>query len=140
LEVFMAAAKVTMSDVGLLVLRVAGAYLAVHGFEKVSAGVQDPANWSFVGTVKSMNFPLPHVFAWAAALSELVGGAAVALGVYTRVAALACAVTMFVAAFIKHGDDGFGKMEAALVYLSVFLGLAFLGGGRLSVDAKWRKG
>ena len=135
----MAAAKITITDVGLLIVRVAGAFMAVHGFAKVSAGVQDPADWWFVDDVRSMDFPLPHAFAWAAALSELVGGAAVALGVYTRFAALTCAVTMFVAAFIKHGDDGFGDMEAALVYLCVFLGLAFLGGGKLSVDAKWRK-
>lgn len=135
----MAAAKATVTDVGLLVIRIAGAYLAVHGFEKVAAGLDDPSSWGFVGAVKSMGFPLPHVFAWAAAISELVGGAAVALGVYTRFAALACAGTMFVAAFIKHGDDGFSEMEPALVYLSVFLGLVFLGGGKLTVDSKWRK-
>ncbi len=135
----MAAAKVSITDVGLLVLRVTGAYLAVHGFGKVAAGIDNPSGWGFVGAVKAMNFPLPHVFAWAAALSELVGGAAVALGAYTRVAAVACSATMFVAAFVKHGDDGFLTMEPALVYLSVFLGLVFMGGGRLSIDAAWRK-
>jgi len=136
-----AARKITVEDVGLLILRVAGAYLLVHGFGKVSGAIEGTAKWGgFVAAVGSMGFPLPHVFAWAAALSELLGGAAVVLGIYTRFAALSCAVTMFVAAFVAHGDDAFAKMEPALVYLSVFLGLVFLGGGRLTIDSQWRKG
>ena len=42
---------------------------------------------------------------------------------------------------VKQGQlSSLSKMEPALVYLSVFLGLVFLGGGRLTVDSQWRKG
>ena len=136
----MAASKASVADVGLLVIRIAGVFMAVHGYEKLSAAIADPSGWGFVGYVKCLGFPMPTVFAWAAAISELLGGIAVTLGIYTRFASLTCAVTMFVAAFIAHGDDGFSKMELALVYLCLFLGLVFTGGGKLTVDSKWRKG
>ena len=50
-------------------------------------------------------------------------------------ASLPLVVTMGVAAFIVHGADSFKKKELALAYLCVYLALALLGGGRLSLDA-----
>jgi putative oxidoreductase len=41
---------------------------------------------------------------------------------------------MWVAAFVQHGDDPFGRMEKAMLYLVVFIVLTFLGGGKYSVD------
>jgi len=141
----MAASKASLTDAGLLVLRIAGAFLAVaHGWGKVSDGfhamVTEGVEWRFVAGVRDLGFPAPLAFAWAAALAELVGGAAVALGLYTRFAAFAAAFTMFVAAFFRHGGEGFGAMEMALLYLCVMLGLVFTGGGKLTLDSVWRKG
>ena len=136
----MAASKATMADAGLLIIRVSGAFLAVaHGWGKVSTAFSG-SEWGFVGSVSRLGFPAPMVFAWAAALSELVGGLAVTLGVYTRFAAFSCAATMFVAAFMAHADDAFSKKELALVYLATMLGLVFTGGGKLTIDSFWRKG
>ena len=135
----MAQSKPTLADAGFLILRISGAFFAVHGWGKVHTGLTG-STWGFVDSVRGLGFPAPLLFAWLAALSELVGGIAVTLGIYTRFASLTCAVTMFVAAFIAHGDDGFSKMELALVYLCLFLGLVFTGGGKLTVDSKWRKG
>jgi putative oxidoreductase len=99
-----------------------------------------------------MGFPLPEAFAWAAALSEALGGLLLALGLGTRVMAGFCAATMFVAAFMRHHAhdqlrinlgllqadaktvESWGNPELALVYLAVFVALALLGGGRFALE------
>jgi putative oxidoreductase len=100
-----------------------------------------------------MGFPVPVVFAWAAALAETVGGTLVTLGLFTRVAAALCALTMLVAAFVRHHAldllfirlglmevpperiAGWGNPELALLYLAIFLAVALAGAGALSIDA-----
>lgn len=123
-----------MRDAGLLVLRLAGATFATHGYAKIFTEKGVPT-----GDVEAHGLPLPEVLAWAAALTELGGGILVLVGIYTRVSATFCAITMAVAAFVIHGDDGFGMMEFALVYLLIFVTLALTGPGRYSGDAQWRK-
>jgi putative oxidoreductase len=126
-----------VADFGLAVLRVSGVLLATHGFDKVFGGAARMDG--FAKGIDEMGFPVPVVWAWAAALSELVGGAFVALGLFTRLAAFFAAATMFVAAFIRHAPDPFAKKELALLYLLVMVALVCLGGGRFSVDGLWRK-
>jgi putative oxidoreductase len=41
---------------------------------------------------------------------------------------------MFVAAFIAHGPDPFGKKELALLYLVIYILLLVAGSGKYSVD------
>mgnify|MGYP001412081646 CR=1 FL=1 len=139
----MAGSKAGLNDVGLLLLRIAGIGLAVHGWPKMAAAFaslgSESAPWGFVDSVRKLGFPQPVLFAWAAAVAEFVGGIAVALGIYTRVFAATAAFTMGVAAFLKHSPDGFDKRELALLYLVVHLGLLCLGGGSLTVDSFWRK-
>jgi len=123
------------SDVGLGFLRLVGLGLAYHGYQKIFGGNMS----KFAGGVEDMGFPLPVVFAWAAALSELVGGALVAIGLFTRVAAALAATTMFVAAFLRHATDDFETREKAISYLAIMLALACLGAGKWSIDGM-RKG
>jgi putative oxidoreductase len=91
-------------------------------------------------------------FAWAAALSETLGGLLVGLGLFTRFAAPACAFTMAVAAFGRHqahqhlmvklglrsaGEEtlkAWGDPEMALLYLACFVAVALMGAGRFSLD------
>ena len=138
-------------DFALLVLRLCGLGLALfHGWGKLSALAG--GNDRFVQGVGQLGFPAPIVFAWAAAVAETLGGTLVTLGLFTRVAAGVCAVTLFVAAFVRHHalDQLFvrvglmevpperlaawGNPELALVYLAVFLAVALAGPGSLSVD------
>jgi putative oxidoreductase len=124
------------SDIGLLFLRLAGVGLATHGYAKIFGGGVSGT----VDAAEAMGFPLPVVFGWAAAASELLGGALVAIGLFTRPAAVFAAITMFVAAFLHHAEDPFARRELALAYLVILLAIACMGAGRWSVDAIARKG
>ncbi len=125
-----------LADAGLLVLRVGiGLSMALaHGLGKL------PPSDGFIEATAGMGFPLPVVFAWAAALSEFAGGLLIALGLLTRPAAVMLAITMAVARLGAHGNDPFGDGELALVYLLVAVALAFIGAGRFSLDrVLWRR-
>jgi putative oxidoreductase len=129
--------KEVLDQVGLLVLRVAsGLMMATHGYGKI---VEDGRMEKFTGGVAEMGFPAPGLFAWLAALSELVGGICLALGLGTRVSAALIAGTMFVAAFIRHGADPFAKKELALLYLAVMIFFALYGGGKWAVERIFKK-
>src|SRR5260370_21395002 len=89
-------------DIALLVLRLTGVGLAVmHGWGKVAA-LSVGGGSRIIEDVASLGFPAPAVFAWAAALSEFVGGLCIGLGLGTRVAALFAAFTILVAAVARH--------------------------------------
>jgi len=119
-----------LADACVTALRVgAGVAMALaHGLGKV------PPSERFIGGVESMGFPVPVLFAWLAGLSELVGGFLLAAGLFTRPAALSLVGTMFVAFFIRHGNDPFRDGELAFLYM--FVGVAFvgLGSGRFGLD------
>jgi putative oxidoreductase len=139
-------------DIALLLLRLTGLGLAFgHGWRKIAALASGGGD-GFISSVESLGFPLPVVFAWAAALSEFLGGICLALGLGTRVAASFAAFTMFVAAFLQHRFylhllmflglyrapedvvEKWGNPELATIYLLCFLTLVLLGGGRLALD------
>ena len=148
--------RTTTKDYALLILRLAGLYLALgHGWAKVVALTTGQAG-GLVQGVASLGFPAPLVFAWAAALSEFFGGLGIFLGFGTRVCAFFAGFTMFVAAFLRHRALtqlfawlGFvsvpeetlrrlGNPERALEYLIIFLALLLLGGGRLALERRLR--
>ncbi|TAH39723.1 MAG: DoxX family protein [Planctomycetota bacterium] len=120
-----------MTDFGLLVLRlVFGLGMAYHGFSKVFGGMDQ-----FTGHLQGENFPLPQLFAWVGALAELLGGACVALGLMTRVAALLPAFNMVVALLWVHWGQPFaGGWELPVLYLGGFIAIALLGPGKASLD------
>jgi putative oxidoreductase len=138
-------------DLALLVLRLAGLGLAVfHGWGKLEGLLLGTSR--FAEGVASMGFPAPVAFAWAAALSETVGGLLVFLGFGTRIAAALCAITMLVAAVARHHAYDlllwklglmtvtpetakiWGSPELALMYFMAFVALVLAGAGRLSLD------
>lgn len=117
-------------DIGLLFLRVtAGAMMIYgHGWGKL-------INFSD----KASKFPDPlglgsEVSLALATGAEFFGAALVIVGLATRPMALALVVTMAVAAFGVHWEDGFGGMEKALLFGSVFASLLIAGAGRFSLD------
>ena len=122
------------TDLGLLVLRLGvGLSLAFgHGLGKL------PPSAGFIDGTAEMGFPLPALFAWAAALSEFLGGLLLALGLLTRPAALFVALTMATAFFLSHGGS-FGEGEKALLFLVAALALLAAGGGRYAIDRVFRR-
>jgi len=123
--------KKYLPDIGILWLRVLmGGGMAYHGYGKVFGGRIE----GLATGVAAMGFPLPEFFAWAAALSEFLGGICIALGLFTRPAAFFVFITMAVAAFIKHGADPFKRKELALAYWTIAGALIFLGSGKFSLD------
>ena len=99
------------------------------------------------GLMKLFHFPAPQpgvpdplpALLMAAAWIEVVGGALLAIGLFTRPVAFICAGEMAVAYFMGHAPQGFWPAlnmgDAAILFCFVFLYLAFAGGGAWSVDA-----
>lgn len=119
-----------VTDLGFFLLRVfVGLTMAfAHGLGKM------PPPQMLIDGVAGLGFPMPELFAWAAALAELAGGLFVAFGLLTRPAAAFIAFTMLVAAFGAHAADGFDKKEMALLYFFTMSFFALAGAGRWSID------
>lgn len=125
-------------DLGLALLRIGAGLALVLVFGRLlpREGVWGPAP-EFVADVAGMGFPYPRGFAWAAVLSESVGGSLLVAGLLTRPAALANAVTTGFAAFWFHHDirrDG----ATAMAFFVITTTLVFTGPGRFSLDALFR--
>lgn len=97
------------------------------------------------GTDKILGFPdtgrTPDAFtlAWFSGLIELVGGALLVVGLFTRPVAFLASGTMAAAYFIGHAPQSFFPVinggDAAILYCFVFLYLVFAGPGPWSLDA-----
>lgn len=98
-----------------------------HGIRKV------PPPEGFIAGVGNLGFPFPAFFAWAAGLSEFLGGILLAIGLLTRPAAVFLLITMGVA-FYSHLDDPFRQQELPLLFFFTFLVFLAVGGGRLCID------
>lgn len=96
------------------------------------------------GSAKLLGFPvggnMPAIFSllWFAGVIELVGGALVALGLYTRLAAFIMSGEMAIGYFHSHAPLNFfpliNRGDAAVLYCFIFLYLAIAGGGAWSLD------
>ena len=102
------------------------------------------------GLMKLFHFPAPQPGApdplpallMAAAWIEVIGGALLTIGLFTRPVAFICAGEMAVAYFIGHASQGFwpglNGGDAAILFCFIFLYISAAGGGAWSVDAARR--
>ena len=119
-----------LQNAGLLWLRVlTGAGMAYHGYGKVFGDMS-----KMIEGVTSMGFPLPIAFAWAAALSEFVGGICLIIGLGTPIAAFLIFMTMNVAIFMVHKADPLQVKELAYAYWTISITLMLTGAGKWSLD------
>ena len=117
-------------DSTILLLRLwLGSMMIYHGWGKVFGNID-----GFAAGVANMGFPMPELFAWAAALSEFGGGILLVIGLFTRPAAFFITFTMFIAAFVRHLDDPFGEKELALTYLVIAIAITIAGPGKAALD------
>ncbi len=103
-----------------------------HGQGKVFGGMD-----GFAGYLGQMGVPLPEVSAWLAALSELLGGIILLLGICFRTTLWPLVFTMLVAAFAAHGGTfnvQTGGMEYPLTLAVMVAGLALVGAGDWSLQ------
>lgn len=123
------------ANAGLTLLRIfAGIALALaHGFGKL------PPSEGLIERAGSIGFPSPAVFAWAAGLSEFVGGIFLAIGFLTRISSLFIAFTMLVALVGVHAADPFNRQELAFMYFFVAVAFLLKGAGDWSIDSLLRK-
>jgi putative oxidoreductase len=103
------------------------------------------------GTAKLLGFPALPMFAdlqigsmvGIAGIIELVGGALLVVGLFTRAAAFIASGMTAVAYFMVHAPKSFMPIlnggELAALYCFVFFYLVFAGGGPISLDAMLRK-
>jgi putative oxidoreductase len=122
-------------DLGLLLLRVwaGSSLLLLHGwakltgYSKMMSSFSDPLG---VGSQLSLTLAI---------LGEAVCSTLLVLGLFSRLAALGCAITMGVAFTMIHGFvlRGPGSGEMAYLYLGIFLTLFLAGPGRFSLDARF---
>jgi len=102
------------------------------------------------GTQKWFGFPVPRAtpttlmsLSGVAGLLELVGGALLLVGLFTRPVAFVLSGLMAFAYFIAHAPQDFwpivNRGELAALYVFVFLYLAAAGGGPWSVDRLLRR-
>ena len=98
------------------------------------------------GTTKYLGLPAskftgvaPFSLGGIAGMLELVGGALIVIGLFTKPVAFVLSGLMAAAYFIAHAPKGFFPLlnggELAALYCFVFLYLAARGGGPWSVDA-----
>ncbi|MDB5466018.1 MAG: DoxX family protein [Phenylobacterium sp.] len=118
----------------LSILRIVAALLFMeHGLMKL---------FHFPAAPPGLPSPLPMILV-AAGWIEIVGGALIALGLFTRAAAFVCSGEMAVAYFMVHAPQNvwpaLNMGEAAVLYCFVFLYLIFAGAGLWSLDALVRK-
>jgi len=121
------------ADLGLLVLRLwLGLSMAIlHGWVK----------FTHFGEIAG-RFPAlilsPRISLGLATFAELICATLVAIGLFTRFAALTVAITMAVAFTAAHKGalSGESSGELAFIFLAGFLAILIAGPGRYSLDAK----
>lgn len=103
-----------------------------NGLDKL-ANIESFAN----AYVAYLGLPFPITLSYMAAYTELIGAPLVALGLFTRPAALGLFFTMTVAMYhhIKVAGFSIPYLELSAIYAATFLFFVINGGGRFSVDA-----
>lgn len=111
---------------GLFILRlIIGGIFIYAGYYKLSHMNQVVP--MFIG----MGFPA--FFAWLVALIEFIGGIAVILGMFTRLAGGLFTIIMLVVIFKVKWPAGFMAWQSDLVILGASLAIMFAGAGKYSI-------
>ena len=122
-----------------LALRVpVGIIFMAHGAQKLFSwfggyGLEGTGQW-----MESMGIAPGYLMALAAGSAEFFGGLFLVLGLLTRPSALVLSITMLVAIFSVHFQNGLfmsnNGYEFALSLLAVSVALAMSGAGKLAID------
>ena len=119
---------------GLLLFRlVIGACIFMHGLDKMQVGETTLTTVGYVVVNVGIHEGF-FIFGTLPALTEIIGGVLVCIGLFTRLGALGVVITMLFA-FLFQMDNGMMKwiypIEVGVGFLMLFLA----GPGRFSIDA-----
>lgn len=115
-----------------------GVIFAAHGAQKLFGafggyGLEGTGQW-----MASIGLEPGYIMALMAGSAEFFGGLSLILGLFTRPAAFVLALTMIVAIFAVHINNGLfmsnNGYEFGLVLLAGSISLTLSGAGRLSAD------
>jgi len=134
----------TDDDLMVLILRLMlGVVIFPHGMQKLFGWF---GGYGFVGTMGFFTGKLgiPAFFAVLAIIAESFGSVGLITGLFTRIAAFGVTVTIAVAAFMLHMQNGFfmnwfgnqkGEgFEYHLLFVVIGIAILFRGGGKWSAD------
>jgi putative oxidoreductase len=111
-----------------------GAVLVPHGVQKVFFGSLD----TYTKTIGGKGLPFPALLAGLMFFTELVSAACLAIGLFTRAAAVMIWIEMAVIITMFNWQFGYfwtnRGVEYALLWLLLVTAIFFRGGGRYSVD------
>ncbi len=121
-----------------LVRIVTGVFLVPHGAQKLFGFAGGDINATAAEFAK-LGFVPALPLAYLVGATEFCGGLCIALGVFTRPAALAAAVLLAVAALVVHLPNGFfwtaRGVEYPLMWMVLCIACVMRGSGPLSIDA-----
>lgn len=117
-------------DLVILLLRlVVGIFMLTHGMGKFTKLFgNEPIQFSDplgIGATASLTL---------AVFSEVFCSILLIVGLGTRFAAIPLFITMVVAIFIVHINDGFGRQELPGLYAVIYIAISTLGAGKYSID------
>lgn len=115
-------------DLYLLILRLAGGLMILHGTPKLmnfATRMDDFSDPLGIGSVASLALCI---------FAEFFCTVFIVVGAFTRLALIPLLINMLVAVFIVHGGDPVSDRELGIFYLLVYLALFFSGPGKYSVD------
>ena len=126
-------------NIAMLVLRLGiGMTVAAHGAQKLFGLFEGHGITGTARFLESLGFRPGRPYAWLLGLAETLGGAGLALGLLTPLAAAAVAGVMVTAAVAVHIRQGFfaerGGFEYLLTLALASIAIAFAGPGRYSLD------
>ena len=121
--------NLSKNDFSKFILRVSfSALMMTHGYPKLMKILD--GNTKFADPIGLG----PEISLYLAVFAELFAPFFVIIGYKTRFFSFFPAFTMFIAAFVIHGDDPFKKMEMALLFLIAYLVIMISGPGKISLD------
>ena len=142
MNTLLAAAIKTESNSGLspIILRITTASVFIaHGGQKLFSwfggyGLEGTGQW-----MESIGLAPGYLMALLAGSAEFFGGLFLLVGLLTRASSLVLAMTMLVAIFSVHFENGFfmsaNGYEFAFALLGASVALMFSGAGKYSLDA-----
>jgi putative oxidoreductase len=116
-------------NIAMLFLRAgAGALIIPHGYDKlIHFSEKKESFMNFMGIGSPLSFSLV-IFA------EFFCGMFIALGLFTRLAAIPLVIAMSVVVFKANHGDVFGKGAEGALFLSCFIAILLCGPGKVSAD------